>query len=206
VINTSDHSIVDTLYVWYLGYRASPRLVGTLNLVQSMRGVSLRYSQDWLKTGFALSEDLPLIEIEHLPKMRESACGAIDNARPDRWGERVIRLLERPQRMSIMEMLYFAGDGRFGALGISTSAQAYIPSKSDILPQISDVEAIHRLVQRVLAGEQIEELNRRLIAPGATMGGARPKALIEMDGSQWVLKFAEHEVWFEPSVEHATIS
>ena len=35
----------------------------------------------------------------------------MDDARPDRWGERVIRLLERPPRLSLLEMLYFAGDG-----------------------------------------------------------------------------------------------
>jgi serine/threonine-protein kinase HipA len=204
--NKEKYSVVDTLYAWYLGNPSNPKLIGTLNLFHALRGVSLRYDSKWLTNGFALSEDLPLIDREHFPTLKETAVGAIDDARPDRWGERVIRLLERPQRLSILEMLYFAGDGRFGALGISTSESAYLPFKKETLPRLDDVDAIHKLVQRVQAGEQIEEVNRRLIAPGATMGGARPKALIEIDSDQWVLKFPEEGHWYEPSIEHASMT
>ena len=38
---------------------------------------------------------------------------AVDDARPDRWGERVIRAIDRPERLSLMEFLYYAGDDRF---------------------------------------------------------------------------------------------
>lgn len=204
--NEKKYTVVDTLYAWYLGNPSKPELVGSLNLFHALRGVSLRYDEHWLTNGFALSEDLPLIDNEIFPTIRETAVGAIDDARPDRWGERVIRLLEKPQRLSILEMLYFAGDGRFGALGISTSASSYLPFKKETLPYLEDVEAIHKLVERVLAGEQIEEINRRLIAPGATMGGARPKALIEIDGCQWILKFSEESHLQEPSIEHASMT
>jgi serine/threonine-protein kinase HipA len=196
----------DQLYLWYLGKPSHPRYVGELNLVHSLRGVSLRYNKHWLQAGFALSEDLPLIDIELLPKSKETAAGSVDDARPDRWGERVIRLLERPARQSLLEMLYFAGHDRFGALGVSTSATVYTPRTKTVLPQLADVPAIHELVQRVIVGDQIEEVNRRLIAPGATMGGARPKALIEIEGHEWVLKFADQNMPFEPVVEHASMT
>lgn len=196
----------DTLFLWFLGRPAHPVLVGELNLVQAGRGVSLRYAGNWLRTGFALSEDLPLVDIEHLPRHRDTAAGAVDDARPDRWGERVIRLLERPPRLSLLEMLFFAGDGRFGALGVSTSAEAYSPRDKDPLPPLTDVDHIHRIVRKVLAGDPIDEVHRRLIAPGATMGGARPKALIQIDGFPWVLKFAEADMSVEPMVEHAAMT
>ena len=51
----------DTLYLWYLADPAAPRYVGVLQLVAAGKGVSLRYGQEWLETGFPLSEDLPLI-------------------------------------------------------------------------------------------------------------------------------------------------
>lgn len=57
----------DDLFLWYLGDPAAPRPVGALKLVASGKGVSLRYDTAWLDTGFALSEDLPLVDIEHLP-------------------------------------------------------------------------------------------------------------------------------------------
>ncbi len=200
------YRVVDTLFLWYLGRPERPVLVGSLNLVFSGRGVSLRYAPEWLQIGFPLSEDLPLVDREHLPREKGVAAGAVDDARPDRWGERVIRQVERPPRLSLLEMLFFAGDGRFGALGVSTAAETYTPSNKSPLPQLADVDAVHELVRKVLAGEMIDEAHRRLIAPGATMGGARPKALIQMEGVEWVLKFAEEDMSSEPLVEHAAMT
>jgi len=46
----------------------------------------------------------------------------------------------------------------------------------------------------------------RLIAPGATMGGARPKALVNIRDEQWVIKFSDGEPADTPLVEHATMT
>jgi serine/threonine-protein kinase HipA len=73
------------------------------------------------------------------------------------------------------------------------------------LPGLGDVEALHQLVQQVLAGQAVDDLQRRLLAPG-TLGGARPKALVQADGAQWVLKFADQDMPAEPLVEHATMT
>lgn len=199
-------SVPDTLHLWYLGAPDAPMLVGELNLVMNRRAVSLRYADSWLADGFALSEDLPLRDQEFFPKDKDLAAGAVDDARPDRWGERVIRLLDRPPRLSLLEYLYYAGDDRFGALGVSTSAKAYLPREIGPLPKLEDVEAIAEIVRRVLAREPIEERHKRLIAPGVTMGGARPKALLQLDGTEWVLKFAEEDRPFEPLIEHASLT
>ena len=197
----------DSLYLWYLGNPLHPIFVGTISLVLTgMRGVSLRYGPSWRQTGFALSENLPLLDMEHLPIEKDTAAGAVDDARPDRWGERVIKLTERPPRLSLLEMLYFAGDDRFGALGVSTSSETYATHLSGPLPQLGEVDEVHALVHKVLAGERVPETARRFIAPGATMGGARPKALIDIDGEQWVLKFSEDDRSSEPLIEHASMT
>jgi serine/threonine-protein kinase HipA len=197
----------DTLYLWWLGQPADPVLIGALRFVPSLRGVSLHYATNWLQQGFPLSEDLPLLDQEFLPLQKDVAVGAVDDARPDRWGERVIRFIDRPLRSSLMEFLYLAGDERFGALSVSTSASAYLPRTQGPLPCLSDVGVLHQVVQQVLLGEPISEPLRRLIAPGVSMGGARPKALIQIDGHPWVLKFAEPgEAWNSPLIEHATLT
>jgi len=196
----------NTLYLWYVGNPDCPVPVGELNLVMSGRGVSLRYGADWLRNGFALSEDLPLVDIEHFPREKDTAAGAVDDARPDRWGEKVIRSLDRPPRLSLLEYLFHAGDDRFGALGVSVSAEAYVPRNVGPLPQLQDVEAVHEVVRKILAGEPVEQPLKRLIAPGVTMGGARPKALIRLDGAEWVLKFAEEDSSVEPLIEHASMT
>jgi serine/threonine-protein kinase HipA len=199
-------ALANTRHLWYLGNPACPILVGELNLVMSARGVSLKYDADWLRTGFPLSEDLPLVDIEYLPREKDTAVGAIDDARPDRWGEKVIRLLDRPGRLSILEYLYYAGDDRFGALGVSTSGETYLPRNIGPLPQLSDVDDVHAIVRKILMGEEIDECFKRLIAPGVTMGGARPKALLQLDGAEWILKFAEDDISSEPLIEHATMT
>ena len=77
----------------------------------------------------------------------------MDDARPDRWGERVIRFLDKPPRLSLLEYLYFAGDDRFGALGVSTSATEYVPRQLGPLPAQGDTDTIHELIRRVQANE-----------------------------------------------------
>ena len=125
------YQLTDELFLWWLADTRQPALIGTLRFVRSLAGVSLQYAESWLRGGFALSEDLPLTPNEHFPSVRETAAGAVDDARPDRWGERVIRFVEKPPRLSVLEYLYFAGDRRFGALGVSTSAEAYQPHSRD---------------------------------------------------------------------------
>jgi serine/threonine-protein kinase HipA len=97
----------DDLYLWFLADPAVPRYVGQLRLVEAGKGVSLQYGADWLAGGFPLSEDLVLTDIEQLPRWKAMAVGAVDDARPDRWGERVIQYLDKPARLSLMEYLYY---------------------------------------------------------------------------------------------------
>ena len=197
----------DQLFLWLLTDPAQPVLVGELNMVRTLRGVSLRYADRWVQRGFALSEDLPLlVGQEFLPAAKDTAAGAVDDARPDRWGERVIQFLDKPPRLSLLEYLYFAGDERFGALGVSTSKDHYQPRTTGPLPRLNDTAAIHELVRKVLANEPISAGQRRLISPGTTLGGARPKALLDIDGEPWVVKFADGDPTDTPLIEHASMT
>lgn len=196
----------DRLYLWLLTRPQQPALIGELNLLRSSQGVSLRYTQSWLQGGFALSEDLPLIDEEFLPAGKAMAAGAVDDARPDRWGEQVIRFIDKPSRLSLLEFLYFAGHDRFGALGVSTSADEYSPRRLGPLPTLADADQIHELIRKVQANEPVPQAQRRLISPGVTMGGARPKALVEIAGVQWVIKFADGDPADTPLVEHAAMT
>ena len=202
----SRYRVTDQLFLWLLTDPDQPVLIGELNMVRSSRGVSLHYAPAWLERGFALSEDLPLVAGEFLPRDKDTAAGAVDDARPDRWGERVIRFLDKPPRLSLVEYLYFAGDDRFGALGVSTSSEAYLPRRTGPLPRLADTGTIQELVRKVLASEPIPEHEKRLITPGVTMGGARPKALLDIDGEQWVVKFADGDPVDTPLIEHASMT
>lgn len=197
----------DAMSLWWLGAgrQGAPRLIGRIFLADGNRKVGLEYSPDWLQQGFALSEDLPLARGVFLPKDRDMAAGAVDDARPDRWGERVIRNLYRPARLSVLEYLYFAGDDRFGALGVSVKPGDYLPSGGGAMASLASLPDMERAIAAVLAGEQLAEPLKRLVKPGPSFGGVRPKSLIEMEGAQWVVKFSEGEDFDTELVEHATM-
>jgi serine/threonine-protein kinase HipA len=203
---------LDDLHLWYLGDPDTPRYVGTLRLVSAGKGVSLNYGPEWLDKGFALSEDLPLIDTEFLPPGRltadaQRAVGAVDDARPDRWGEKVIRFVDKPKRLSLMEYLYHAGDDRFGALGVSTSSSTYSPRAGSPLPRLEQVQQLSEIVTKIEASEPITALEAKIIAGGGSpLGGAKPKALIDINGQQWVVKFFNFEPIDTPLVEHATMT
>ena len=207
MIDFKNYQPSDALYLWWLGQPEEPRLIGELRMARQTKGVSLHYAAAWRESGFALSEDMPLVGREFFPTEKETAVGALDDARPDRWGERVIRFLDKPPRLAVLDFLFYAGHERFGALGVSVLPDAYLARGMGPLPQLADAPEIEQLVHQILAGEPIEERKRRLIAPGATMGGAHPKALLNVDGHPWVLKFNEpREPIDMPLVEHATMT
>ncbi len=203
---------LDDLHLWYLADPATPRHVGALRLVSAGKGVSVHYGPAWLASGFALSEDLPLIDTEFLPPGRlgadsQRAVGAVDDARPDRWGDKVIRFVDKPQRLSLMEYLYFAGDDRFGALGVSTSASRYSPRTGGPLPRLAQAQQLSEVVAKIEAAEPLTALEAKIIAGGRSpLGGAKPKALIDIDGAQWVIKFFNNEPVDTPLIEHATMT
>src|SRR5665213_1189566 len=200
------YHVTDKLYLWWLGVPDRPLPIGTLRLLRATSGVSLQFAPDWLRRGFPLSEDLPLTANEHSPSERESVAGAVDDARPDRWGERVIRFIDKPARLSLLEYLYFAGDDRFGALGVSTSPDEYLPRRFGPLPTLQDADELHELIRKVQNNEPVPPAQRRLISPGATMGGARPKALLDMAGDQWVIKYSDGDPADTPLIEHAAMT
>ena len=196
------------LFVWMLSDPARPELVGQVNRL-SNGDVSLTYGNAWAASGFALSEDLPLGLSECLPAHRQgrqtAAPGALDDARPDNWGEKVIRYLHKP-RNHLFDYLYFAGDDRFGALGISGSDQAYTPFPTHALPRLKDAQRISDVAAIIQLGGELDDQQRQLASANASLGGAKPKAVIAVDGEQWVLKLFNAEAVDQPLVEHATMT
>ncbi|MBT9514851.1 MAG: HipA domain-containing protein, partial [Acidovorax sp.] len=98
-------------------------------------------------------------------------------------------------------------DDRFGALGISTSADHYIPRRIGPYPQLRDLEAMVRAVEDVQSQAPVTPEIQRLVQPGVTLGGARPKALLQTDSGPCVIKFSELDDTVDtPLIEHATMT
>ncbi|OYQ39453.1 phosphatidylinositol kinase [Rhodoferax sp. TH121] len=206
-IHPGSYQPQDPLYVWALVNPANPVLVGTLRLSPLVPDCSVfSYAPSWW--NFPLSEDLPLVQGQDFSVgERSSVPGALDDARPDRWGERIIRHIDRPARLSVLEMLLFAGDDRFGALGISVSAAQYIPRRIGPYPQLGDLAQLAQAVEDVQQQAPITPMMQRLVQPGVTLGGARPKALLQTPDGPCVVKFSEWDDPVDtPCIEHATMT
>ncbi len=197
----------EALFLWALINPAQPVLVGELRLSPLVAdGATFAYAPGWWH--FPLSEDLPLLPGHRFTAgERGSAPGAIDDARPDRWGERIIRHIDRPARLSILEMLLFAGDDRFGALGVSISAEAYVPRALGPYPQLRDLAMLSTAIDELQAQAPIPPEWQRLLQPGVTLGGAQPKALLQTEAGPCLVKFSELDDPVDtPLIEHATMT
>jgi len=206
-VNPRTYVPQDQLYAWALVDPSNPTLVGEVKLSQLVSDcATFAYAPQWW--NFPLSEDLPIIQShEFSAGLRGSAPGAMDDARPDRWGERIIRHIDRPARLSILEMLLFAGDDRFGALGISVSAEHYIPRYLAPYPQLGELAQLTQAIEDVQSQAPVTPEMARLVQPGVTLGGARPKALLQTDEGPCVIKFSELDDPVDtPLIEHATMT
>lgn len=206
MVERSPYVPQDALSLWMLTTPTQPIRVGMLSLALGGQSVALRYAPEWLQHGFALSEDLPLVDELFVPSQKQEAVGAVDDARPDRWGERVIRKFERASRMSLLEFLLFAGADRYGALGVSQQPDTYVPWPSSPMPTLGDLPAMQEVIRKVMANEPVPDIEKRLLRPGVSLGGARPKSVVDIDGQPWLVKFGEGEDEDTPLIEHATMT
>ena len=196
-------------FLWELGKPEAPALVGELRKLGN-GDVSLQYAASWLESGYPLSPDMPLIDREYTPlhrRMRNKAApGAVDDARPDSWGEKVIRYLHQPRGNHLMDYLYFTGDDRFGALGVSSSATSYQPFPTPALPRLEDAPQLSRIASTIASDGTLSEQQKSMAAANASLGGAKPKAVIRMEGEEWMLKFFNGEPYDLPLIEHASMT
>ena len=105
-----------------------------------------------------------------------------------------------------MASCVYAGDDRFGALGVSTSDDTYTPRTKSPLPRLTQAQELSEVVHKVSARAPVSSLERRLLNAGGSFGGAKPKALIDIGGVQWVIKFFDNEPIDVPLIEHASMT
>jgi serine/threonine-protein kinase HipA len=75
------------------------------------------------------------------------------------------------------------------------------------LPRLDDAQRLSEVAAKIEASEPLNALEAKIIAGGGSpLGGTKPKALIDIDGEQWVIKFFNNEPVDTPLIEHATMT
>lgn len=195
----------ENLFVWSLTEPTNPVRVGEMRLTPDRRDVFFMYDASWIKDGYPLSGDMPLHRNVIVPKNRGLGLGAINDAMPDRWGERAIRFLDKPKRATPLDFLYYAGDRRFGSLGFSITPNGYEPHDKGPLPELDSIESLQNLLDRIENHQPLNAEEKLLASSSKTMGGAHPKALVQIEGREWIAKFPRGSNVDIGLIEHASM-
>ena len=190
---------------------AEPTLVGTLNAT-SVRGrevFSFEYDHAWLKSNCAQALDpaLQLFPGHQYAPISQDNFGVFLDSSPDRWGRFLMRRREaqlareeKRDERNLMELDYLLGvhDGqRMGALRFRTHHDGPFLDNNEELAS-PPWTSLRELEQASLEIEKDDaEKNssyskwlKMLIAPGGSLGGARPKAgIMDEDNQLWIAKF-----------------
>ena len=135
--------------------------------------------------------------------------GAIRDASPDYWGRRVIEKHTGKAQLGEIDYLLNSPDDRAGALGFGLNREPPAPRRK--FNQTIELERLQALVDLIIADKELpegpeSEQVQGLMGGGTSMGGARPKAVVEDEGGLWVAKFHHPEDrWNDARVEHAML-
>lgn len=196
----------------YLDYGGRTRFVGRLwiRATRQKQTATFEYDPSWIRDPLhhALGPALPhTLGAYHTGEGREM-FGAIGDSAPDRWGRRLIeRNLARQARdlgksaRTPREIDYLLGVSDFtrqGALrfAVTQDGPFVAEDSGDAVPPLIDLGELLSAARALekdpesLAGEQAVQL---LLAPGSSLGGARPKASVrDRGGKLAIAKFPQH--------------
>lgn len=144
--------------------------------------------------------------VEREPVAGLALFGAVRDAAPDSWGRRVIenRLRAPPNGLAESTYLDQAGSDRAGALDIRAARDS--PPMLRPLPSTLDLRYLLEAAERIEAGEPVPARLAAYFDGAPTLGGARPKAVVDVDGRPFVAKFPLPGDGFNmPVIERATL-
>lgn len=171
---------------------------------------AMRFSYDpaWLKhpLSFAVDPDLSLGEGAFHPTPELGNFRVFDDSAPDRWGQ---MLMKRREALAAKDegraaRTLYAWDYLLGVQDLTRQGalrfrrpgeEAFLAHEPLSAPPVARLRELESVAREITA-KRIDDLDalRRwlavLVAPGASLGGARPKAnFTEADGSLWIAKF-----------------
>lgn len=187
-------------YVWiWLPDETKPVVAGKLEADGDT--LSFNYGKSYLERIKDKPPAIPIYEPE-LP-LKSGALlnldglkmpGCIRDSAPDAWGRRVIINKKlglkgaNTDTAALDELTYLleSGSDRIGALDFQQSPTEYVPRST----QNVSMEELMQSAERVEKGVPLTPELDQALYHGSSIGGARPKALIEEDGTKYIAKFS----------------
>lgn len=182
------------VWIWLPG-ALEPVIAGRIELDGGV--YAFNYGRSYLERADAIpiyAPELPLHRGRIAPNAPLDMAGCLRDGAPDAWGRRVIinRLTglrgEAANSIDFDELTFMlnSGSDRIGALDFQTSADRYQPREQDN----ATLEELLEAAERVERGEPIPPALDKALFHGSSIGGARPKALIQDGEDKFIAKFS----------------
>ena len=166
---------------------------------------SFEYDEKWLaKESMLLDPDLQWYRGRQYIADDKQIFGMLSDSSPDRWGRRLMNRREEiraknngEKPVKLLESDYLLGvfdESRMGGLRFKTELEGEYLS-NDSAFATPPWTSLRELEQAAIKFEKDDFSDddkwlRQLLAPGSSLGGARPKAsVLAPDGSMWIAKF-----------------
>jgi serine/threonine-protein kinase HipA len=185
-----------------------PKMIGIL-LAQQAKGkkaFSFEYENNWIRSEqkFLLDPDIQLYGGPQYPNLKEN-FGIFLDSMPDTWGRTLMKrkaaqeALERGEKATTLydiDFLLGVYDGsRMGALRFKTDPDGEFldNNKTASTPPWSSIRELQNAATNFENDNNNDSIRKWLsvlMAPGSSLGGARPKAnILDNDKSLWIAKF-----------------
>jgi serine/threonine-protein kinase HipA len=182
------------VWIWLPG-ALEPIIAGRIELNGDI--YTFNYGRSYLERADAMpiyAPELPIQRGRIIPQTPLDMAGCLRDGAPDAWGRRVIinRLTglrsNAAHNVEFDELTYMlnSGSDRIGALDFQTSADRYQPREQDN----AALEELLEAAERVERGEPIPQALDKALFHGSSIGGARPKALIQDGEDKFIAKFS----------------
>jgi serine/threonine-protein kinase HipA len=190
----------------YVDLKSKPLLAGRLRtrLRKGNASATFEYDRQWLNHPdcFSLDPALSLGPGPHHTPAGKALFGALGDSAPDRWGRVLMRRAERrqaegeqrtPRTLADIDFLLIVDDEtRQGALRFAeTEGGPFLRQSAEIrIPPLIELPRLLSASEHIEDERETAEDIQLLLAPGSSLGGARPKASVrERDGALAIAKF-----------------
>lgn len=195
------------VYAHWVGM-PEPQLIGTLaaHFAKGKKAFSFEYDKQWLKSGnqFLLDPDIQLYSGQQFPNGKEN-FGIFLDSMPDTWGRTLMKRRVAQQAKennkkapTLYDTDYLLGvydESRMGALRFKTESDGpFLDNNNETpTPPWSSVRELQQAANSFENDDNNEEAKKWLailMAPGSSLGGARPKAnILDENKELWIAKF-----------------
>lgn len=184
-----------------------PKLIGILSAHQGKgrKSFSFEYDKHWLnsESRFLLDPDIQWFTGQQFPNQKEN-FGIFLDSMPDTWGRTLMKRREAQiakesgkQTPNLYDIDYLLGvydESRMGALRFKLDIDGPFLDDDNThpTPPMSSIRELQQAAEHIESDKDNDEIKKWLailIAPGSSLGGARPKANLLDEGDLWIAKF-----------------